>query len=183
MMVAWATLAGCSTTSQSAENPGDTDSGGASDAGHVPIKELNGDANSGAPVPIVCGDATCTASNNGLVTLSPCCLPDETCGATFGLAMFTDAAGAASNCVDTAAGTPDDTCPSQMVMGRMLAGCCSAKGSCGLDLSIAGLGCNPLSALTSLPAGMDSGPPQSCSAVGDAAADRTDAGVIDAGTD
>jgi hypothetical protein len=71
-------------------------------------------------------------------------------------------------CLDTSAGTPDNNCPSQSAMGFNLTGCCTASGFCGLDLSLAGLGCNSLSALASMaPAGSlgDSGlggPPQAC---------------------
>jgi hypothetical protein len=149
----------------------------------LPITEVNGDATSGAAMPVMCGGTTCTVPSNGLVPLLPCCLPDNGCGATFGssLAMFTDAAGAASTCVNTAVGTPDTACPSQLVMGMMLAGCCSVSGLCGLDLSAAGLGCNALSALASLPLGADSAAPQSCAAASDGGVGGDAAS--DAGTD
>ncbi len=163
--------AACSSSSPSPATVADgADSGGSNDSGPVPIAEVNGDATSGATMPIMCGGTMCTVPSNGLVPLSPCCLPDNGCGATFGsaLSMFTDAAGAGSTCVNTAAGTPDTACPSQLVMGMMLAGCCSVNGTCGLDLSAAGLGCNPLSALASLPIGADSAAPQSCSPASDA---------------
>ncbi len=174
-MAVWATGAACSNSSQSpATEGGGTDSGGPSDSGPVPITEVNGDA---AATALVCGGTTCTVPSNGLVPLSPCCLPDNRCGATFGsgLAMLTDAAGASSSCVDTAMGTPDTACPSQSVMGMMLAGCCAVSGMCGLDLSAAGLGCNPLSALASVPLGADSAAPQPCSAASDAGAGGGDA--------
>jgi hypothetical protein len=181
-MAAWATGAACSSSSQSpATEGGGTDSGGPSDSGPVPITEVNGDA---AATAVVCGGTMCTVPSNGLVPLSPCCLPDNGCGATFGsgLAMLTDAAGASSSCVNTAMGTPDTACPSQSVMGMMLAGCCAVSGMCGLDLSAAGLGCNPLSALASVPLGADSAAPQACSAASDAGAAGGDA-ASDARTD
>jgi|HubBroStandDraft_6_1064221.scaffolds.fasta_scaffold88889_2 hypothetical protein len=185
VIAAWATGAACSSSSQSPATVGDgADSGGSSDAGLLPITEVNGDATSGATMPVMCGGTMCTVPSNGLVPLSPCCLPDNGCGATFGsaLAMFTDAAGATSTCVNTAVGTPDPACPSQLVMGMMLSGCCSVSGLCGVDLSAAGLGCNGLSALASLPLGADSSAPQSCSAAGDASVGGGDAGG-DTGTD
>jgi hypothetical protein len=56
-------------------------------------------------------------------------------------------------------------------MGMMLAGCCSAGGVCGFDLSVVGLGCGSLSAFGSfLP--IEAGPPQPC---GDAASPSGDA--------
>ena len=185
VIAACATVAACSSSSPSptAEGSG-VDSGGSNDSGPMQITEINGDATSGAVMPVMCGSKMCTVPSNGLVPLSPCCLPDNGCGATFGsaLAMFTDAAGGASTCVNTAVGTPDPACPSQLVMGMMLAGCCSVSGSCGVNLSAAGLGCNPLTALASLPLGADSAAPQSCSAAGDAGAAGGDA-TGDAGAD
>jgi hypothetical protein len=185
VIAAWATGAACSSSSQSPAAEGDqADSGSSSDSGLLPITEVNGDAASAAAMAVTCGGKMCTVPSNGLVPLSPCCLPDDGCGATFGsaLAMFTDAAGAGSNCVDTSPGTPDTACPSQLVMGMMLAGCCSVSGLCGLDLSAAGLGCNPLTALASLPVGADGAAPQSCAAGSDASAAGGDAGS-DTGAD
>jgi hypothetical protein len=168
---AWATGAACSSSSQSPATEGSgADSGGSSESGLLPITEVNGDA--GAAMAVMCGGTMCTVPSNGLVPLSPCCLPDNGCGATFGsaLSMFTDAAGAGSTCVNTAVGTADPSCPSQLVMGMMLAGCCSVSGVCGLDLSAAGLGCNALSALANLPLAADSAASQSCAAASDAGA-------------
>jgi hypothetical protein len=185
VMTAWAAGTACSSSSPSPATEGDgTDSGSSGDSGLLPIVEVNGDATAGATTPVMCGGAMCTVPSNGLVPLSPCCLPDNGCGATFGsaLAMFTDAAGAGSSCVNTAPGTPDPACPSQVVMGMMLTGCCSVSGTCGVDLSAAGLGCNPLTALASLPLGADSAAPQSCSAARDGGTSGGDA-ATDAGTD
>jgi hypothetical protein len=181
LIAASANGAACSSSSQSPAAEGNgPDSGGPSDSGPLQITEVNGDATSGAAMPVMCGGNMCTVPSNGLVPLSACCLPDNGCGATFGsaLAMFTDAAGATSTCVNPAVGTPDPACPSQLVMGMMLAGCCSVSGTCGVDLSAADLGCNPLTALASLPLGADSAAPQSCSAAGDAGGDAAgDAGA------
>lgn len=185
VMAAWATGAACSSSSQAPASAGDgADSGGSSDSGLLPIIEVNGDATSGAAMSVTCGGTMCTVPSNGLVPLSPCCLPDNGCGATFGsaLGMFTDSSGAASTCVNTAVGTPDPACPSEAVMGMMLSGCCSVSGVCGLDLSAAGLGCNALSALANLPLGADSAAAQSCSAVRNGGAAGGDA-ASDAGTD
>jgi hypothetical protein len=137
--------------------------------------------------------------------LAPCCLPDNGCGATFGaaaLAMFDagafDAGGfdaaafdAGAFCMDTAPGTPDPSCPSQSAMGFTLAGCCARDGLCGVDLSVAGFGCDSLSALESMiPAGSVTdaavvGPPQACGSAAEGGASVGDGGapIRDGGTD
>ena len=184
IIATWILGVACSSSSQAPATDGSGgDASDSNDSGLHPITEVNGDAGSGAAVSIMCGGAMCTVPSNGLVPLSPCCLPDNGCGATFGsaLAMFTDAAGAASTCVNPAAGTPDPACPSQLVMGMMLAGCCSVSGSCGLDLSAAGLGCNGLSALSTLPLGVDAATPRSCSAAAGDAGDASKEASSDAG--
>jgi hypothetical protein len=78
-------------------------------------------------------------------------------------------------------------------MGFALAGCCSNAGVCGIDLTVGGLGCNPVSALGALASiagggAMDAGPPQACgggagnvdasAAVLDAAAPAADASSV-----
>jgi hypothetical protein len=86
-------------------------------------------------------------------------------------------------------------------MGFALMGCCSKAGVCGLDLSIGGLGCNPLSALGGLASlgglggapAVDAGPsgsPQACGgndagvvANDGAASDASSTAVADAGSE
>jgi hypothetical protein len=184
-------VAACSSSSSSPAQPGQeagTDADGA--AGDSGLGTEPSDAAVAAIPSIMCGGATCIAPSS-VYPLSPCCLPDNGCGASFGaaaLAMFDaggfDASGidfdAGAVCIDTAPGTPDPTCPSQTAMGFKLSGCCSRSKVCGVDLSVAGLGCESLSALAAFgPAGAAaeagiSTTPQAC---GGAA----DGGVADAG--
>jgi hypothetical protein len=185
--VTLAAAAACSSSSSPApagatnNDDGGTDTGASDDSGST---QGTGDTGAAATPAIMCGSATCSAPASSLFPLSPCCLPDNSCGATFGsaaLAMFDagafDASGldldAGSLCIDTAPGTPDTACPSQSAMGFTLAGCCTRSGVCGNDLSLAGLGCDSLSALGALAPGGSAGDaaiaaPQACG--GDAAA-------------
>jgi hypothetical protein len=150
LVVALAAATACSSSSSGA-SPAAADAGAEAsddDGGLIgPITELNDGAATMAP-PIQCGSMTCSAPA-GMVPLSPCCLPDNGCGATFGAAalMMFDAGNvdAGSLCLDTAPGVPDTSCPSQTTMGFTLLGCCAGSGVCGVDLSVAGLGCNSLS--------------------------------------
>jgi hypothetical protein len=137
-----------------------------------PISQLN-PPTSTTPAAIQCGSMMCSAPSSALVPLSPCCLADNGCGANFGAAgaaMFGGAADAGALCLDTAPGTPNSSCPSQTAMGFALAGCCTAGGLCGIDLSMIGLGCNAGAGLAALaPPGTavpEAGPPQSCSGAG-----------------
>jgi hypothetical protein len=133
------------------------------------------------PQPVQCGSTTCNPPSGSAVPLSACCLPDNSCGGTFGgaaLGMFGGGGDAGAPCLSTSPGTPDTSCPSQSAMGFALAGCCTAAGVCGIDLSMAGLGCNSASALAALaPPGTvpasDGGAPQACSG---------NAGAADSGT-
>jgi hypothetical protein len=64
-------------------------------------------------------------------------------------------------------------------MGFSLAGCCAKAGVCGVDLTVGGLGCNPVSALGALASlagggAMDAGPPQTCGGGGG----NVDAGAV-----
>jgi hypothetical protein len=198
-----AVAAACSSSSTSPGGTGNTgaDSGGPDDSS-VGTTPPNDGAVATAP-PIMCGTMTCNAPAGGVVPLSPCCLPNGGCGGTIGaatLAMFDaggfDASGlsgfdAGAICLDTSAGTPDTSCPSQSMGGFDLTGCCTASGVCGIDLSLAGLGCESLSALASMaPPGAlgDSGlggPPQACGAAvdGGGASDASEAGAAPQGGD
>ena len=75
------------------------------------------------------------------------------CGATVAQAM--------GACITRTAGTPDMSCPS--VMAQIpLAGCCRPNGFCGLNFSLAGLGCadpTPLGGMGNIPCGGDASPP------------------------
>jgi hypothetical protein len=194
--VTLAAAAACSSSSSSAPAAGtnNDDGGTATGASDDSGSTAQGTSDTGVATtpPIMCGSATCSAPAGALLPLSPCCLPDNSCGATFGsaaLAMFDagafDASGldidAGSLCFDTAPGTPDTACPSQSAMGYTLAGCCARSGVCGIDLALAGLGCDSLSALGALAPGGAAGDaaisaPQACG--GDAAI--PDAGQADA---
>jgi hypothetical protein len=152
--------------------------------GDGPIGQLNPPTMTQAPAPIQCGSMTCNPPSGTAFPLSACCLPDNGCGASFGgaaAAMFGGGGDAGAICLNTSPGTPDPSCPSQTTMGFALPGCCATGGVCGVDLSMAGLGCNSLAALASLAppgtasVGGDGGPPQAC---GGAAAE---AGTPDGG--
>lgn len=178
---ALAAAAACSSSSSS--GPAGGGDGGSSNDATTASDGASEPSDSGiaAVPPIQCGSLTCSAPA-GALPLQPCCLPDNTCGATFGAAAFSmfdasafdasgfDASGfdASALCFDTSAGTPDMTCPSQTAMGFALAGCCTAGGVCGLDLSVAGLGCNSLSALAMFAPGDGAvSAPQACGAAAD----------------
>jgi hypothetical protein len=122
---------------------------------------------------VTCGSMTCSAASGGLLPLSACCLPDNSCGATFGGAL----AAAGSPCLSTATPVDDPTCPSVSIMGFSLAGCCTIDGICGDDLSMLGLGCNSASSLLGGFGGGgatgDAGAPQPCG--GDAGGSTLDA--------
>jgi hypothetical protein len=195
VFLAVATAAACSSSSSTPAAGTNEDSGteasAPDDSGIRMIHELNDGADATAP-PIMCGSMTCSAPSGAMLPLSPCCLPDNGCGAAFGAAvtaMF-DAGGtdAGAVCLDTSPGTPDTACPSQTTMGFALAGCCAKSGVCGVDLSIAGLGCDSLSALAGLiPGGTGGdggmGPPLACGAPADGGALDAGAGGSDGGAD
>lgn len=120
---------------------------GSLDAPSSIIVPLSGDGAGATGTPIMCGNTTCNPPSGGMFPLSACCLPDNGCGATFGAGLG-GVAGGASTCLDVRAGTSDPSCPSQSMMGFSLPACCSVEGICGVDLSMAGLGCNSLSGLS-----------------------------------
>jgi hypothetical protein len=196
LVPAWLAVAACSSSSEStptAPDGGASDGGGgdatASNDGRVlPIMQLN-DAPSVQP--IACGANMCSPPAGGIIPLTPCCLPDNSCGASLGaFGMMGGApgagdAGGGGGCLDTTAGTTDPSCPSQTVMMFPLTGCCSKAGVCGFDLSMVGLGCNSFGGLGG-GAGMDAGdaappPAQPCGSndagvdAHDGAAQSTDA--------
>jgi hypothetical protein len=187
-----AVAAACSSSSSSSP-PAETNNtpvDASAELGDGPISQLNPPTmtpTTPTAMPVQCGSMTCNPPSSVAFPLSACCLPDNGCGASFGgaaAAMFGGGGGdAGAICLDTSAGTPDTACPSQSAMGFSLPGCCTSGGMCGVDLSMAGLGCNSLSALASLaPAGTlggsDAGAPLSCSA---AAAAAADGGTADGG--
>jgi hypothetical protein len=183
-------VAACSSSSDStpsasdsgASDGGATDATASNEAGvQLPIMQLN-DAPSGQP--IACGANMCSPPAGGIIPLTPCCLPDNSCGASLGaFGMMGGApgagdAGGGGGCLDTTAGTMDPSCPSQMVMGFPLTGCCSKASVCGFDLSMVGLGCNSFAGGLGGGAGMDAGSaaaPQACGGGGnDAGVDAAD---------
>jgi hypothetical protein len=214
-MTALVAGAACSSSSSGTPTNGDnTDSGGGSSGGSNDSGGSTGDATEPADtgsttIPsIQCGSNTCNAVSGGFLTLTPCCLANNGCGATFGAASFAnfdasaylsmfdasgfdaaafdasdfDAAAITGACFDTSAGTPDTSCPSTTAMGYSLAGCCTAQGVCGVDLSTVGLGCNSLSALGPL-ASVDgsTAAPQACGGASDSGTPET--GTSDSGND
>lgn len=195
---ALAAAAACSSSSSSAPATGAGDGGGSSNDASLASGDATEPSDSGSAVvaTIQCGSLTCSAPS-GVLPLQPCCLPDDKCGATFGgaaLSMFDasafdasgfdasgfDAAGfdASALCFDTSAGTPDMSCPSQSAMGFALTGCCTTGGVCGVNLSIAGLGCNSLSALAMFAPGDGAvSAPQACGATADGGGSDTGTGT------
>lgn len=186
-----AVAAACSSSSSSSSPPPaetNTPADAGAELGDGPVSQLNPPTMTTMPtaMSVQCGGMTCSPPSSVAFPLTACCLPDNGCGASFGAgaAMFGGGGGdAGSICLDTSPGTPDTACPSQTTMGVSLPGCCTTGGMCGIDLSMAGLGCNSLSALASLvPGGAmgggDAGAPQSCSA---AAAAAPDGGTADGG--
>jgi hypothetical protein len=155
-----AAMMACSSSSNP-KNSGPTsdasiaDAGGSAEDSAVGTMEPDAAAEGGQP--IMCGSMTCNppAGASGLpISISACCLPDNSCGGSF--------AALGGSCLYVVAGTPDPSCPSTSIAGMTLNGCCSPAGVCGVDLSLAGLGCNSASALGALAGGGDSGPPQPC---------------------
>ena len=116
------------------------------------IKELNAEA--AVTNGVTCGSTTCIPPTGGMIPLGACCLPNDRCGASIG-AVLAGVGDGGSSCIDTAAGSPDPSCPAQSIMGMSLLACCSAGGVCGVDLSVLGLGCNSLSVLGALVPGAE----------------------------
>ena len=184
LVPAWLAVAACSSPNESA--PSGSDASSTSDASpadaslpregsNLPVVHLSeASAPTSSGKSVTCGSKTCTPPAGGMVPNNACCLPDNSCGAFPDLSaigmglpgMGAQAPGdsGGGGCLDVTPGTPDPSCPSQMVMGFSLMGCCSTAGVCGVDLSIGGLGCNSLAALGGLGGGpaMDAGPPQAC---------------------
>jgi hypothetical protein len=159
---------GCSSSSNNAAvgggDAGVTDAGASGPDGSIgAIKELNADAE--VTNTVMCGGTMCVPPSGGMIPLTACCLPNGGCGASFGNLLGGGGDGGGT-CISTAPGTMDPSCPAQSAMGMMLPACCSAAGVCGVDLSVAGLGCNSLSVFGALGGGL-AGPSQPC---GDAAA-------------
>jgi hypothetical protein len=140
------------------------------------IKELNADAE--VTNTVMCGGMMCIPPSGGMIPLTACCLPNGGCGASFGNLLGGGGGDGGGSCISTAPGTMDPSCPAQSAMGMSLPACCSAAGVCGVDLSVAGLGCNSLSVFGALGGGL-AGPSQPC---GDAAAGSApaDAAAADA---
>ena len=213
---AWLAVAACSSSNGSTPSNPETSDASLTDASmsntgtNLPVVTLSeASAPSSGGQSVTCGSKTCAPPAGGMIQNNACCLPDNSCGAFPDLSSLGGFGGGVGpppasgdagggGCLDVSPGTPDPSCPSQSVMGFALTGCCSKAGVCGLDLSIGGLGCNPLSALGPLAslgggAPTDSGPsaaPQACggndAAVvpnDGAASDASSSAVADAGAE
>jgi hypothetical protein len=105
-------------------------------------------AGSAAPAAVPCGTTgkTCTAFTVPFVGAlsTPCCADQAT--ATCGSLMGT-------MCMPPPA--VDMRCPAPTVLGMVTMPCCTASGMCGIDASLAGMGCLDLS-------GLGMGTPQRC---------------------
>jgi hypothetical protein len=167
LVPAWLAAAACSSSNEATPNGPDAStpldaSSSADDAkpeSSLPIVYLSEAAAAPPPGPVHCGSKTCNPpAGGGMLPLGACCLPDNSCGgfpdlSALGMGfpgMGAPTSGGGAGCLDLSAGTPDPSCPGQSVMGMSLPGCCTKGGVCALDLSVGGLGCNPLSALGAL---------------------------------
>ena len=190
-----AAVAACGSSSGSHAPGGSPEASTNSNDSSLSEDAESGDGATAVAPPIQCGSTSCSAPTGGLLPLVPCCLSSDTCGATFGAAAVAsfdasafadsgfDASGfdAGSLCFDTAPATADPSCPSESAMGFTLTGCCASGGVCGVDLSVAGLGCNSLSALGALAPAGDGAATTSvaCGAVADGG--HSDGGTLDGG--
>jgi len=114
-----------------------------------------GSAGGDASTSIMCGTQTCGPVSALGQMFPPCCPMGEmnTCGATVAQAM--------GACITRTTGTPDTSCPSVMAT-IPLAGCCRPNGFCGLNFSLAMLGCadpTPLGGMGNIPCGPDASRP------------------------
>jgi hypothetical protein len=187
LLVASSAVMACSSSSGSPDTASDASAqdGEIGDGGlRPPIKELNPTSDSSTSA-VMCGATVCPPPVSTTFPLSACCLPGDVCG---GMASGGGA------CIDLRPGTRDPACPSTTAMGFPLEGCCPVTGGfCALDISAAGLGCNPLSALSGLgmatatDAASPAAPPVPCSVgaggEGGAATDASDGGTQDAGSE
>jgi len=131
-------------------------SGGASHSGGAAAGVVGGP---GATV--TCGSNSCKPPS-AAISVYACCMADNTCGGAIpaGAAPGLDFGGAATSpCLTLAPGKPDASCKSyKSSFGVTLPGCCGSDHVCGVDLSVAGLGCNNVAAIAS-----DAPAPVACS--------------------
>jgi hypothetical protein len=123
---------------------GGTGGGGKGGTGGAGGKGGTGGAGGGT---IQCGRATCSPIVSPLGTLPACCPVGEmnACGAQVAMA--------GNICLTATPGTANPRCPAVQVVGQMLPGCCRPNGLCGVNLQIAGLGCNDPTPLGGAPPG------------------------------
>lgn len=109
---------------------------------------------------VTCGTKPCSPPSAS-IKLYACCMPDDACGGAIpaGSVPGADFGGAATSpCLTLDPGSPDTSCQSyKSSFGVTLPGCCGVDRTCGVDLSVVGLGCNNISAIAS-----DAGPPAPC---------------------
>jgi hypothetical protein len=92
---------------------------------------------SDAPTTMTCGTRTCSPVMSMLGTWAPCCPMGEmdACGGIVNLGTIQNV------CVTATFGLADSSCPSVMLLGQTLLGCCRPNGRCGNSAAGVGLGC------------------------------------------
>ena len=147
------TSAGAETSSGGAMSSGGVASGGAAGATGASRGGAMGTGIVGAPgATVTCGVKTCKPPSSAIKVYA-CCMPDDSCGGAIpaGAAPGLEFGGAATSpCLTLDPGKSDASCKSyKSSFGVTLAGCCGIDHMCGVDLSVAGLGCNNVSAIAS----------------------------------
>lgn len=174
-----AVAAACSSSSSppANNNPGPSDAAIVLPTGDGSMQSLNPPTTTPPPGPVMCGSMTCNPPMVAIpgITLTACCRSDNSCGGAFMLPGGMAGGSGAAGCLSTSAGTPAPACGGMMMMGIPLMGCCTTSGLCGIDLTMAGLGCNTAQDLSALGGmfgmggAMDAGPPETCAAAAAAA--------------
>jgi len=92
---------------------------------------------SDAPTTVTCDTRTCSPVMSMVGTWAPCCPMGEmnACGGIVNIGTIMNA------CITATFGLADSTCPSAMLLGQTLLGCCRPNGMCGISASAVSLGC------------------------------------------
>lgn len=169
-----AVAAACSSSSSppaSSNNQGPSDAAVVLPTGDGSMQSLNPPTMTPPPGPVMCGSMTCNppAATIPGITLSACCTSTNACGGAFMLPGAMTGGSGGAGCLSTSAGTAAPYCPSMMMMGIPITGCCTTDGLCGIDLTMIGLGCDTAQSLAGIGGmfgggAMDAGPPETCAA-------------------